>query len=118
MNPLSALWERISFPWSKWQIVVQVEAADEIPIRLPVRGAALVSQGGRPTWLAFDCPCGMGHRIMLNLDRSRRPTWRLISQRPLTVSPSIDDEVRGRRCHFFLQKGRVFWARRHERVLA
>lgn len=110
LNRFADWWERIPLPWHKWRVVVCVEAGDEIPTELPVRGAALVSGGGHARWLAFDCPCGKGHRIMLNLDPVRRPAWRLVCDVPLTVSPSIDDRGIGRRCHFFLHRGQIQWA--------
>jgi len=110
-------WERASLPWRKWRIVMNVETGDEIPEDIPKYGAVVVASGGRPTWIAFDCPCGRGHRIMLNLNSSRRPLWVIRKSTPLTLSPSIDDSGGGRRCHFFLQAGKVQWAprlRRHE----
>ena len=46
---------------------------------------------------------------MLNLDRRRVPAWSMISERPLTLSPSVDDCAIGR-CHFFIRKGKIKWA--------
>jgi hypothetical protein len=106
-----AWWQWLPVPWRRWRIVLCVEAGDEVPEQLPSRGAVLVAPDGRPTWLAFDCPCGTGHRIMLNLSESRRPRWTLSDHTPLTLSPSIDDVGVGRRCHFFLQRGKIQWAR-------
>jgi hypothetical protein len=104
-------WHWIPWPWKRWRIVATVTAGDEIPDRLPGKAAVLVSAGTSPTWVAFDCPCGRGHRIMLNLNRNRKPHWSLGLPRCLTLSPSVDDLARDRRCHFFMRNGRVEWVR-------
>jgi hypothetical protein len=98
--------------------VGQVDAGDEVPDRLPRRGAVLVGPSTQPTWIAFDCPCERGHRIMINLDRSRRPAWRVASRTPLSIRPSIDDVAAGRRCHFFVSNGKIDWARNDGRASA
>jgi len=110
MTSRSVWWKRLQLPWQRWRVVGQVSAGDEIPTDIPVRGAVVVATNGLTKWLAFDCPCGIGHRVMLNLDAARRPTWRLVSDNPLTVTPSIDDVAKGRRCHFFVHAGRIQWA--------
>ena len=109
-------WQRAALPWRKWQVVLQVEAGDDVPEDLPPRTAALVAPGGQPTWVVFDCPCGAGHRIMLNLNPARRPWWVLRSRVPLTIAPSIDDVGHRRRCHFFVRNGKVRWARWNEKA--
>jgi len=116
MTRIADWWKKVQLPFKKWRVVVSVEAADEIPPLLPEYGAAVVRSAGRAKWLAFDCPCGKGHRIMLNLDPSRRPVWRLVNDSPLTVSPSVDDQGLGRSCHFFIERGRVLWVRTRTRT--
>jgi len=100
----------IPVPWRKWRVVLTVDAADAIPDHIPSRAAVVVKRDGTPTWVAFDCPCRRGHRVMVNLDPARRPTWALQSASPLTLSPSIDDHSGARRCHFFVKQGRIRWA--------
>ena len=97
-------------PFRPWRIVAAVEAADEIPLRLPGKGAVIVGSRTHPKWLAFDCPCRTGHRIMVSLDRLHRPHWTIIEEKKLTVSPSIDYQAPGRRCHYFLKRGKIVWA--------
>jgi Family of unknown function (DUF6527) len=92
-----------------FRVITVVDAADEIPEHLPSRGATLVGTAERPTWIAFDCPCEAHHRVMLNLDRSRRPAWAIASTSRLTISPSIDERRPGKRCHYFIRDGRVQW---------
>ena len=101
------LWEWL--PPFRWRLIASAEAADEIPQRLPRNAAVFVGSPASPKWIAFDCPCHRGHRIMLNLDGSRFPKWKLSSDSRLTLFPSIDVIYRGRRCHYFIQAGRVRW---------
>lgn len=104
-------WNWVPMPWQRWRVVLSVDAGDEVPDSIPHNGAVLVEVRGKPTWLAFDCPCGTGHRIMLNLSRSRWPRWTVKSRSPLTVAPSVDAVNAGRRCHYYLERGKVVWAR-------
>jgi hypothetical protein len=102
-------WEWIPFPWRRWRIVALVEAADEIPPHLPKKGVVVVGEPQYLKWIAFDCPCGSGHRIMVTVDQGHLPRWTIASAHPLTVSPSFDYRVPGQRCHFFMRAGRVLW---------
>lgn len=110
MKPV-AWWQWLPLPWRRWRIVGHVEAADEVPDHLPRKGAVLVGQQERPRWIAFDCPCRHGHRLLVNLDNTRRPAWRLESLKPLSIRPSIDNVTTERRCHFSVLNGKITWAR-------
>jgi hypothetical protein len=107
--------EWLGLPTRKWKLVLTVENGDEIPERIPKHGVVLVGTMARPKWIALECPCDLGHRIMLNTDASRRPYWSIGSFAPITVSPSIDDVTPTRRCHFLLKQGRICWVRGLER---
>ena len=96
-------------PSRKWRVVGRVDEADEIPDRLPRRGAILVGTEAPFKWMAFNCPCGASHRIMLNLDPGREPAWRVVGEAPLSLAPSIDSLDGHRRCHFFIRSGRIHW---------
>lgn len=104
-------WTLVPIPWRRWRIALKVDAGDKVPDSIPRNGTVLVESGSSPTWLAFDCPCGRGHRIMLNLCRSRWPYWTVKRRSPLTVEPSIDTVYAGIRCHFFLERGKIIWTR-------
>jgi hypothetical protein len=103
--------------WWRWlpfwplSCVGVVESADEIPDKLPKSAAVLVSSKGRHKWIAFDCPCRSGHRILLNLDHSRRPAWSITLKKngPLSVSPSVDYHGHNRRCHYIVRNGKIVW---------
>lgn len=108
----------MKFPWWQWlplhgwRVVGTVESADEIPLKLPRNGAILVGSQVKPKWVAFDCPCRTGHRIMLNADRTRRPYWQALDIRRLTLSPSVDYLTSHQRCHYIIRNGRVEWVHR------
>jgi hypothetical protein len=101
-------WEWL--PGRSWRIVLNVHAADEVPEALPRNAMVLVGSLEMPKWLVFDCPCRVGHRVMLNLDDARYPYWRLTGHKKLTISPSVDWVAGGRSCHYFIRSGRVLWA--------
>ena len=71
----------------------------------------LVRQNIDWKWLAFDCPCRTGHRIIVPLDRAAKPRWSIIRENPLTVGPSFDSRMNRKNCHFFIRDGRIEWAR-------
>lgn len=105
-------WEWI--PGRSWRIVATVEAADEIPTHLPRGGAILVGSLEQPKWLAFDCPCKTGHRIMITLDRSHCPHWTVHDQKKLSISPSVDYQSSERRCHYLIRRGKIVWVTEKE----
>jgi len=96
-------------PGRKWHVAMQVDAADELPTNIPALSAVMVGTPAAPGWLAFDCPCNTGHRIMLNLDWRRSPYWRVTNTRRLTIKPSVDSCRPERRCHYFVREGKVKW---------
>ena len=116
LTQLRAWWQSLPLPWRKWRVVGCVDAGDEIPADLPHRGVVLVGTKRRPTWAALDCPCRTGHRLMVNLDSRRPPHWKIAIKPRLSLRPSIDTVMEGRRCHFVLHNGRIRWARDAQRV--
>lgn len=94
----------------RWRIVSRVEAADLVPEQLPARGVVLVETAGQPAWLAFDCPCDKGERILLNVSPMRNPYWTVLKKDPLRLRPSIDIKQPKHRCHFWIWNGKVRWA--------
>jgi Family of unknown function (DUF6527) len=108
VRPLTRLWNRLRYR-RRYCVTRVVDAAAEIPSEIPTYGAVVVGSSKRPTWIAFDCPCCRGHRVMLNLDYRRYPYWTLAATRPISLRPSIDAMVDGRRCHYFVHRGKVHW---------
>jgi len=103
-------WDFINWPFRKWRVVGEVEAADEIPDKLPRRAIVLVGNAAYPKWVAFDCPCNRGHRIMLPLVKTVKPHWQLQKFEPATIWPSVDSDGGSYRCHYFIRSGKVKWA--------
>jgi hypothetical protein len=105
-----------SLGWTAWIprrryfVAAEYEAADQLPDRIPRRAVLLVRPQQQLTWLALDCPCTRRHRLLVNLDPGRSPTWS-VEARPVTISPSIDVVDDGVRCHFTIRHGRVRWAK-------
>lgn len=88
---------------------MSVEAADEVPSRLPRNGVVLVGSRERPKWVVFDCPCRTGHRIMVSLDSSHSPHWRIVGDNKLTIWPSFYYRTTVQRCHYVIKHGQVVW---------
>jgi len=105
-------WQWLPIPW--WRIVATVDAADEVPLHIPRKGAVLVGSRKKPKWLAFDCPCRSGHRIMVTLDVTHTPHWKITGASSLSLWPSIDYQTRSRRCHYIVRNGRTLWVHDHE----
>lgn len=105
-----AVAERVFF--YPWRVTATVADMDEVPVRIRRRRAFVVATETRRKWLVFDCPCDGGHRILLNLDRSRRPFWtvRMAKRGVFTLRPSVDYNDDRRSCHYFISEGRVEWA--------
>jgi len=102
-------WEWLPF-WA-WRAVGAVDSADDVPDKLPRNGAVIVASGQRQKWIAFDCPCRGGHRVLLNLDPARKPAWTLSNAGGLTISPSVDYHDGRRRCHYIVRAGKISWAK-------
>ncbi len=100
-------WEWLPF-W-RWRLVGAVGEADDIPQHLPRNGVVLIGAQANLKWLAFDCPCRAGHRIMLSLDRTRTPYWSFSQTEHLSIVPSIDFRSGDKRCHYFITNGRIVW---------
>lgn len=86
-----------------------ISSVFDVPAELRRRTAVLVAKGDVEQWLIFDCPCGARHRVMLNLDPTSRPAWRIIDRQRLTLRPSVDEVTEHGRCHYFINKGKVIW---------
>lgn len=94
-----------------WRLEATVSDMDQVPPNIRPRRAYLVATPSRRKWLAFDCACSSGHRILLNLDASRRPVWtlRLSRTKALTLHPSVNYHDDHRTCHYILSNGRIEW---------
>src|ERR1700735_2789806 len=79
-----------------------------MPQSIPRHTIAIIGSKEKPKWGVFECPCGTGHTIMLNLSSSRRPFWKLsLDDDAPSLSPSVDFRDSYTHCHFWLRRGRV-----------
>ena len=109
LRKLVAWYKALRLPWRRWRIIGWVDAGDEVPDELAYRGVVLVGTPQYASWAALDCPCGTGHRLLVNLDSCRHPHWELEFGSRLSLWPSIDVRGRDRRCHFVVNNGKVRW---------
>ena len=109
--PSHTAFERLRF--RLWRLEATVADMDDVPLHIRARRAVLVGAPRHQKWLVFDCPCGIGHRIILNLDRSRQPAWtlRVSKSGALTLHPSVNYRDDRRVCHYILSNGRIAWIR-------
>lgn len=98
--------------WRRWKADLHAESAADIPDHIPARHAMVVGTPTRRKWLVFDCPCGHGHRVMLNLDESHYPRWRITTEYPMTLAPSVDEHSAAGHCHYIVRDGRIRWVQR------
>ena len=103
-------------PHRRYHVAARVEAADLVPARLPRKAMVIVENRGIPTWVAFDCPCHRGHRLLIRLTEDERPYWRLTRLQPPSLQPSVNSRDGGQRCHFRMINGRVRWTRYPDRM--
>ena len=89
-----------------------IKAATPPPINAVERGIVFsVARGDSLMWAMLVCPCGCQEVITLSLQKAHRPHWRLgVDAKGLpSIWPSIW-RTQGCRSHFWLDRGRVFWA--------
>jgi hypothetical protein len=95
--------------WRRLKADFVASSAADVPAQLPTRHAVIVGTERHPKWLVFDCPCRRAHRVMLNLDPSHTPRWRVSATYPLTLQPSVDERSAVGHCHYVVHEGRVRW---------
>jgi hypothetical protein len=107
-NRLIDWWRRQQRTVPSIDIVEYYERQSEVPVSIPRHKLILIGKGEHLKWAMFECPCGTGHKIMINLSSSRDPHWRVVfdgGQPSLLPSVNYNDEFG--RCHFWLRAGRV-----------
>ncbi|WP_183980643.1 DUF6527 family protein [Runella defluvii] len=89
----------------------QVVYCDDLPEKTQAHTFYIVGLKKFPWLLAFECPCGCGELIQLNLLRESRPQWsiKLNKSKSITVYPSVWRKV-GCKSHFWIQESKIKWA--------
>ncbi|WP_460005596.1 DUF6527 family protein [Microbacterium xylanilyticum] len=101
--------------WRRWKADLHADSVSDAPEAIRTRHAIVVGAPTHPKWLIFDCPCGAGHRVMLNLDNAHHPRWRLVTAMPMTLIPSVDEHSPAGHCHYIVRNGRINWVGRKDR---
>lgn len=93
------------------------ETVEDLPDVLEPERVYLVGDRSVPWSAALLCPCQCGAVIQLSLIPTDRPRWSV--SRHFTGSVSLYPSIwrtKGCRSHFFLRRGRIFWAEPHPSV--
>ena len=98
--------------WRRYKADLTVTSVADIPDSIPKRRGVITGAPGHVKWVVFDCPCGRGHRVMLNLDPAHRPRWHIGQASPLTLYPSVYERSPVGHCHYVVREGRVTWIER------
>ncbi len=88
---------------------VQLESSVDPGLQLKAGKLVLVGPKEKPKWLRFQCPCGCGDVIALNLMASHYPRWTVEIHKDGTLSamPSIDATTCG--SHFWIRRNKIRW---------
>lgn len=92
---------------ARFPVTRVVPELGDVPDPPHPRRVYLVGSQSKPKWVAFDCPCGHGHRIEINVG-SRSPWSATVAPTGITLTPSVDRRD-GRRCHFWMYESRIRW---------
>ena len=102
------LWRRLRITTPRFHHIRYYPTQADLPRSIDRQSIAVVGSADAPKWGVFECPCGLGHRIMVNLSRIRHPVWTVrVDRYGISVVPSID--AIDSRCHYWIRRGRVEW---------
>lgn len=101
--------------WTSFAGVARLDSRYDASAALEARQLIIIGSLDHPKWLKFQCPCGCGDTIALNLMESHYPRWRVRAEGPasISVSPSVD----ATKCHshFWIKANQVIWVEdRHQ----
>ncbi|MDP9226411.1 MAG: DUF6527 family protein [Actinomycetota bacterium] len=100
-------WRRRRLTAPRFKTLTFHDSRGAVPHQVPRQTIALVGTLERPKWAVFECPCGRGHQITLNLVKTRHPVWRISpGKRGSSVHPSVD-AYKPYDCHYWIKDGRV-----------
>lgn len=94
---------------ARYPALIHVQELEDVPEDPNPRQFYVVGTFAQPKWVAFDCPCGHGHRIEVNVGRAS--SWSVtVYGSKATVHPSVDRDDGQWHCHFFVRASKVHWA--------
>lgn len=112
MNYWKTLWIRIYRCYYRWCYKqLKVELCSEEPDMLLPGVCYFLADFGTPWAVTFQCPCGCGKPITLNLI-GRRPVWKasIGEHNRIQLHPSVW-RTTACRSHFWVRNGRIDWVR-------
>lgn len=96
------------------------EFVDDLPLENEIEDNKIyiVGENGYEWQGAFNCPCGCGDLIQLNLLEGGENIWRIASRnsKKISITPSINRTM-GCKSHFTVTNGKVRWWNEVERSL-
>lgn len=104
-------WRRTRRNAARIDAVHTYASAASLPAQLGRHVIAVA--GDPPAWAVMECPCGTGHQLRIRIrPHGNIAAWHLSeTKRGPSLRPSVDFDTTDRRCHFWLDEGRVRWVR-------
>jgi len=94
----------------RYSSVAFVDSLPDVPIHVG-NEIYIVGSSERAKWVVFDCPCLKGHKLTVNLMKSRYPHWSLkLSGGKVSLSPSIVVTDHPCKSHFWLKSNQIYMA--------
>ncbi|WP_418705220.1 DUF6527 family protein [Anaerotignum faecicola] len=92
-----------------WKIII----SNDFPLKVLPETLYIVGDIKRPQYAFFQCPCGCGRTVELNLNPETHPYWhlKLHLSGKASFTPSIWRK-NGCRSHFFFSKSKIIWCER------
>jgi hypothetical protein len=104
-------WRRRRWNAARINKIHTYPSAAALPAQL---GRHVLAIAGDPAaWAVMECPCGNGHRLQVRVrPHGNAAVWDVQeNDRGPSLYPSVDFDSAERRCHFWLDQGRVRWVR-------
>lgn len=101
-------WRRKRWTAPKIDRIVKLAEDQVVPADLDRHTIHLIEIGGEARWAIFECPCGRGHPIAVNLADGPHPHSSL-DVREVTINTQVETNHSERRCRFRVTNGRVTW---------
>jgi len=93
---------------AKYPRTIHLKSFTDLPESL-ANAIYVVGDAENPKWVVFNCPDNCGHRVEVNLMRSRRPFWIVkIRRNKVSLRPSIVVNIC--QSHFWLEDNKIRWS--------
>lgn len=100
------------FKWKFGKYQYRIKIVNDNPKPENINNNIIYVVGGKDyvKWAYLKCPDNCGETIMLNLSKSKSPSWSISQDKygRTNISPSINKKD-GCKSHFWIKKGNVNW---------